>query len=315
MTHSLFALLYGLPHSGKTTILGLFAKLIKEEDPEAVIRLLTAETYATVKTLLNNGTIKLWPIGQCKYPWTAFELGVEGFWPVNPMDPDSLLIPPDQQGDLSHTHYFIEGISSWSHLLFGSARAGGLASRVSRGETIGPVKKEIVSFMDGDPKAIDDPDSPSLIQRKKVGFNSGLHYGYVQQRMLDYILKSQNLPGNKIWTAHCTTGEDQQGKPIIGPKAIGTAATVDIPSKFGPVLYLEATAGAKGSTEYRVWLKQHFEIIEYQEWDGTKHTEQTPVVATIRPELEDIDKIPNYIVADSKGIASLKKLLKYLQGE
>lgn len=315
----MISLVYGAPHAGKSTMLAFLCKQYIAEYRErtgldGVVRVVTAETFGAYKSQIKAGNVALWPIYLRQHPWQAMGYAVQGYWPIDPKDPKSLLAPFPSDGmheGKKILAYIFEGCSTFGELLIGSAVEGGLAARASRGEIVGNIKKEVIQFQDGN-----TADGKRAYQE---GTNSGFHYSIVQRRVSDYVDTSKALPVDTWWSSHEGYGEDKTfHEPKIGPLIVGSSGIDTLPKRFGTVLYLRVRPDAKNQPEYRVYLKKHFVVVTRQEWgESQPTTSRVEVFATLREEM-DVDmvsKVPEYLKVDAAGVKELMKLINEVSRE
>lgn len=78
----------------------------------------------------------------------------------------------------------------------------------------------------------------------KWTFRAPAHFGFIQERMEEFIAMSSVLPYRRIiWTGRELRAENKKGDTIVGPELPGTAVTGKIPGWFGACLHLIAVPG------------------------------------------------------------------------
>ncbi len=97
------------------------------------------------------------------------------------------------------------------------------------------------------------------------GASAMAHYGFVQNRMPQWIRNARGIPGMvmpPIFTFLELRSTDDTGKgamPIYGPKISGSAKTSDVPSWVGNCLHVSRELNEKGLMEHRLWTVNHID--------------------------------------------------------
>lgn len=191
--------LYGATGTGKTTLLGEYAELIKAE---------------TGKRLLLNGS----------------DLG--GFNSIIPqVDAGLVEVNEFVHGEADPWNWINDAVKGKN--LSEQIGAVGFDSAQSMGEALlGFITKS-------DWKVGQQSTQRFTVNRGKealtVGLNNEAHYGLVQGFMLDKIWDSTWMVRNGIdviWTFGEWRGEDAKDAPVIGPAIVGKALTPKIPKWF-----------------------------------------------------------------------------------
>jgi len=181
------------------------------------------------ETIYNSGFvgefIEVYHYNHRRYPLETTQLICEGYWPQDPANPATPLLPPTRE-DLDRVGLWVfEGLTVMSDYMMGD-QEGGLAWRMGRGESLN--KDESYALVDGTSKM-------------KFGGNARTHYGFVQRRILDLIQRTIALPGMVLWTAHERRVEDKEDyrEVLFGPDVCGKALTARIGASFGNTLHLQ----------------------------------------------------------------------------
>jgi hypothetical protein len=156
----------------------------------------------------------------------------EGYWPKDPNEPNSILLPTDRATWQGIGMCVYEGTTVMSDYIMGD-RIGGLAHRMSKGEMLNQDK----SFMlkDGD---------------LTFGGNARTHYGFTQRRILDVIERTRALPCHVGWTGHERKVDDEDYKEVwIGPDISGKALTTKIGASFGNTIHLHQVKAVRKGTD------------------------------------------------------------------
>lgn len=252
----------------------------KSESAASVIRTIYEETGKTARVLIGDGsgatyeslvaagivemadyTIRDWPL-------STMSQFCEGYWPEDPLDPKSKMVPITAPQHAKLGVYVIEGLSVGANYIMGDKK-GGLAERGGRGEKIG--QDSPIQIIDLDRNAQGNTvagSGPGL----QFGGNSLAHYGVAQRRMLGLVEKSKALPGWVIWTAHERPSEDKvSGQKLIGPEVAGGALTASVSRVFNNTLHFtQAQKTDKKAdehtgkqvdvidAEYRIYTRDHY---------------------------------------------------------
>lgn len=98
------------------------------------------------------------------------------------------------------------------------------------------------------------------------GSSAVAHYGFVQNRMPQWIRNARGIPGMvmpPIFTFLEQRSVDDTGRgalPIYGPKIAGSAKTSDVPSWVGNCLHVAREMNNKGDAmEHRIWTVNHID--------------------------------------------------------
>jgi DNA polymerase III delta prime subunit len=263
---------YGQPATGKSEAALRVAKRVFEETGKKA-RVLIGDGSAA--TLLDSGLVDAGVAELCDYtirewPSSTCQQLCEGYWPADPEDPKSPLLPPKPADLAKIGTYIIEGISVMGNYIMGFQK-GGFAFRSGRGEKIG--QDSPLRIVDGEVDALGNLKAgtgPGL----QFGGNPLSHYGFAQKILLGCIERSKILPVDfVIWTGHERSAEDKNSKEIIiGPEAAGSAMTGNLQRYFNNTWHFAtAEKRVKGKKdehseklvddldiEYRLYTRDHF---------------------------------------------------------
>jgi hypothetical protein len=292
---------YGETLHGKTNFLASVIHYFLTEDPKSKIRLYTAENWESLEPYWKAGVLEVWEIDKCQEPFDTISMASMGYWPENPLDPKSKLIPLEKQ---KNTHLIkanlFEGMATFCDYMMGGYVRGGLAARSGRGERIG-ASEETTSFKDGS---------------SSVGGNSRTHYNIVQRWIHGAVTNSKRLPGSVIWTSHEVVGkDDRSNKPILGPELVGTALTSSAPRWFGNTIHVmrvdKRIAGGNGKdssieSDYRLYLKAHYS----EEMPTIPYKAVLRVSPLVQEEAEKL--IPLFIPNDIHAFGKLMNIRKQI---
>jgi hypothetical protein len=159
----------------------------------------------------------------------------QGWWPVDPDDPMSILERP-KAGPPTHAALLMDGATAWCHMMMTFHE--------------GAVEYD-PNFLDKDtgakggyrPTTVRVPEMPrgSFVKSGEYlrRFTGRSDYGGVQARIKEFIRNTAFLPVPAVWTALETKGADEGKKPIYGPDFIGQALTGVCGPWFGNLLHLD----------------------------------------------------------------------------
>jgi hypothetical protein len=243
---------YGRTGSTKTAQVGHLAEYIHNKYGKKT-RLLSADPsgWVTVDYLVEAGLIEPYQVSLAtKFPLEVVTKIAQGWWPVDPADPNSKLERSDEKMKGIGAYAF-EGMSSFSILIMSN-----LLGRTD----------------------IHIPETPkeSFVKDSELrwGFSGRAHYGFIQQRIYETVTTSNHLPVHKVlWSAHETDAKDQQKRQIYGPAIIGEALTGVCGAWFGALLHMQPISveaeiddpvnkGRKVKTFKQVpimWLREHID--------------------------------------------------------
>lgn len=305
MAHSVTCA-YGETLHGKTAFLSSVLQYCVSVDPHFRARLYTCENWEVLEPWVEAGVLGVWQLDQRQEPFDTIAQASRGFWPEDPTDPTSKLLPPERQDNfLAIGAHLFEGMATFCDFMMGGYAKGGLAARSGRGERIGPAE-ETICFIDGSEKGADGKP------RTQVGGNARTHYNVAQRFIHGAVTNSKKLPGHVIWTTHEVVAKDDRSqKPILGPELVGTAATSSATRWFGNTIHVTRVdkrvvqTGKKEAelrSEYRLYLKPHY----------TEEIPNIPYKAVMRVSplvQEQADKlIPAFILNTPNAFGELMQL-------
>lgn len=251
-------LTYGRSGSGKTSWNLRIAKWLWETKGLKTRWLIGDGGVETVESsgMVDAGIIEVFQYNIHVDPFLTCQQICEGYWPADPLDPRSKMLPPnfDHLKDEIGLTVF-EGLTVMADVMM-SDKEGGLSDRAAKGEKIGQ-------------------DSPFILLDggKKFGGNPPSHFGFVQRRIEDNIERSRALPNWVGWTAHERKAEDgETNDKLFGPDVCGKALTAKIGGKFGNTIHLHPASKLvkkkdpvtnkmvdSEEVEYRAYTKSHYD--------------------------------------------------------
>lgn len=245
--------LWGAGGSGKTTQASFIARLLRELFGEkAILRLAScnADGWQVIQPDVDDGYIQpLW-MGGREYFLRFTRRLCQGWWPDDPTDPKSPLLPPDKQ----------KGLENVKATMFDSGTD--IARMVKRFtldlEAKQPEFRVVRSEKGGDAAHFyyDGPDDD------KIGWAtpSLYHYGSWQSYMEGVIVESKDIAGQfVIWTFLEDKGKDPVTQiPIYGPDIIGDKLSPYVPTWFGRTIHLVIGKGEGDLVPpRRMYLRNH----------------------------------------------------------
>lgn len=237
-------LIYGASGSGKTTQVQELARWVHKKTGK-LTRLVSCSGggWTSITPAVEAGLVVPAYIRNRDNAVETIANMTKGWWPANPSDPRSILLPPEKQEDWANIGAVafdsLTEICEW------------MMSYMTNAEAAGKIKisQQPMKFRDG----ITDFGSPSMA-----------HYGNVQQRINDFVTNSKGLTGRYVmWTAlELKSTDDNSRLPLYGPDVSGKAKTATAPAWFDNTLHLYMTGAGglkKGASERRLYLCTHFE--------------------------------------------------------
>jgi energy-coupling factor transporter ATP-binding protein EcfA2 len=237
-------LVYGVSGAGKTTQAQELAKFIhKSTGKKTRLVSMSGGGWTSIQPAVDVGIVIPTYVRGREYPVETLKKLCEGWWPSDPDDPKSPLIPIDKHKDWKDVGGVVyDGITEgcqWLMSYMTNAEAAGLFK----------ISSQPMKFKDGGTNF----GSPSMA-----------HYGNIQQRIEDFVGLSKGLMGVYVmWTAlELKSTDDNTRLPMYGPEVIGRAKTASVGAWFDNTLHLYLTGQGglkKGKVERRLYLTNHFE--------------------------------------------------------
>lgn len=213
-------LIYGATGTYKTSNIGR-AALYAYEKYGLKTRLVSADGggWEPIQSLVDAGIIQAWAIRTRPHCIEAIDLACQGYWPRDPADSQSPIDIPLKEEDKIGVIAF-EGLTSFGSLIMDKLKKPGV-------------------------QLSQDPSYVLQDGQTRYAGGSLAAYGFVQDRMYDFVMKSHMIPFVRkvIWTALEAKGEEEgtrisiYGPSIEGKKAIGKAG-----QWFGNMIHMEAVA-------------------------------------------------------------------------
>jgi hypothetical protein len=219
-------LIYGSSGTRKTTQVGLLALYIHEH-LGLKTRLVSADPggWEPIQSLVDAGLVEAWNVRLRPHLIESIDYACQGYWPLNVDDPLSPLQPPVINAEKKQHN----GLRDCGAICF-----EGLTSFGS-----GVMQKLKVPGV----QLSQDPSYVLTDGATKYAGGSMAAFGFVQDRIYDYVVKSHMIPWvtKVLWTALEAKGEEEGTKiPIFGPAIEGKKATGKAGQWFGNMLHMEA---------------------------------------------------------------------------
>jgi len=263
-------LFYGATGTHKTSNLGKAALWAMKKYGKPT-RLVSADGggWEPIQSLVDAGIVIPWQIRDRKFQIESVDQACQGYWPVDPTDPTSPLIEPFRvtySGTCKVCGYEMKTNQAprqqaypcvkckeqkppvQSMVLITSKRTPNPENDLSQVAVV--AYEGLTSFGDlmmthlQRTKASLSQDPSFVWEDGSTSYAGGnmTYYGFVQNRLLEFVMKSNMLPVEKvIWTALEGRGQDDLTKaPIYGPSIVGKMATGKAGAWFGAMLHFEA---------------------------------------------------------------------------
>src|SRR5215475_9487743 len=184
-------------------------------------RLVTADPggWEPIQSLVDAGIVEAWPIALWPNRIESLDLACQGYWPKDVRDPSKGLDPPSNV--LKEVGFYaFEGLTS-----FGS-------------HVMTTLKQPNVTLSQ-------DPSYVLSDGKTKYAGGSMAAYGFVQDRIHDFVTKSHMIPlvDRVLWTALEGKGEEEGTRiPVFGPAIEGRKSIGKAGQWFGNMIHFEAVA-------------------------------------------------------------------------
>lgn len=228
--------LYGDSGLGKTTSASFFARYIYEKTGKK-LRLISADGggWRPLQSYINAGIVEPLSIVDIQRPNATpglqipYEVYVlrklsKGWWPEHVTKDGQwlegkLIETPKPKLLSDYGGYIFEGLTSISDLLLAKLRG---------------IKLSMAGAIS------------MKIEDEAVGSNAQDHYGFIQNEMVDFLIRVKGLPFPSEYptiliTSHEATAEDDDTRlPIRGPGLAGKKGTPRVPKAVGEMFHLES---------------------------------------------------------------------------
>jgi hypothetical protein len=216
-------LFYGDTNTTKTTQLGWVAQWLKQKYDQPS-RLISADPggWEAIQADVDDGTIQAFALnGHRTNLYETVEKLCLGFWPKDPMDSESPLLPPRDNGLKDIAGVFFEGLKSICDLLMRVHTVD--IQNISVPEMPDPTKTRI--------------SSGSYIQR----FTGRSDYMGIGDAIAAFVRDSGMLPVKKvIWTSQEQQGHNEKTNQVFyGPDIVGQKPTQNCGPWFGNLIHMD----------------------------------------------------------------------------
>ena len=286
-------LYFGASRTGKTTQIGVAAQRAKRVH-KLPSRLVTADlgTLDCIQPQIDDGTIVVWNLKHHNNLIETLDRACQGYWPVDPDDPASKLESPFIIAYIGTCPKCKEELTTSKPTQQAACPKCQTITPLSMKRKSNPAndltKFAIVAFEGitsfGDAilsrllatRASLSQDPSYVWKEGETDYAGGnmTYYGFLQQRLPEFIAKSTSLPvaDRVIWTALEGRGIDEASKaPVLGALFTGGSGaqklTGKAPAWFRHCLHFETVekvvpsttpnAPAEMDIEYRMYLKPH----------------------------------------------------------
>jgi len=186
--------------------------------------------WEPIQSLVDEGIIIPFKVtSQRKYLIQTLSKLSQGYWPENPKDTLSPLLPPEK-GLSEVAARFFDSITTTCDLIMEVHQ-----NSITVTNGVMNATNVRVPEMPKDSFIVSGEGADAYARR----FTGRSDYQGVQQRIEEFIRNTSMLPVPVIWTALEVKGEDQDKRPIYGPQFIGKALTGICGPWFGNMIHLD----------------------------------------------------------------------------
>ena len=327
---------------GKTSLLGTFIEGYHQQNPEKVIRLVTAESAQTPSILrrhLEAGYLQMWPIDSAAYPFERVTDAVTGAWAKDLDDPVGKPIQ-------AFIYEYVGICPLCKKEVYRAMKMPALPNsvvckcqpnqppvpvRVVRtanpengldkvgayifegGTAFGELFMDRMAALTAKGEKIGGDAAVKFKDGEyDVGGSTQNHYGTAQRQIKQKVQESRLLPVDfVIWTFTKEMGTDDNSRvAVYGPKLPGSAATPDVPRWFGPMLSIASL----DSGERRLYLKPFKE-----DWNAATSKLVNVVNNRIPPEMLGVPSkmwpsgVPDYVKFEAGNKTLLWDVLQEIE--
>ncbi len=214
---------YGILGTYKTTVAGQFARWLYEQYG-GITRMLTSDSgFGPVQEEVDAGIIHPWSLNSCTMPIAVVKRVSKGFWTTE-LDvrtgignQEKMVMTPNNQWPLINGYIF-EGITRNAELYrLDSERKDRKLGEPLQGSDLAVQQTEL---------------------GEKYLMNSRATYQAAQRFTADYVERCKGLPCQWVmFTGHQSRGEDDNGRPCLGPEVAGKALNAVIGGWFENTLH------------------------------------------------------------------------------
>lgn len=269
LPNRIFDLYYGASASGKSTAAATMAMQIHKHTGKKVRVYVGDGSLMSYDGLIAAGIVEGMEFSHRDWPFIVAGQICEGWFPKDPNDPNSPLIPPKDNGFADVGGHIFEGAAVMARYMMGGIK-GGLAWLAAEGHKIGQDTPFTVPQGERDAKG-------NFVDKegRNFGGNPMAHYNVAQNAVTDNVQRSKRLGMYVLWTSHEYTNDPDksqlQKELIVGPEVVGKSLTASFQRMFGNTLHFQ-TVAKRGrekddftgrdvvelDLDYRIWTRDHF---------------------------------------------------------
>ncbi len=200
---------YGILGTYKTTVAGQFARWLYEQYG-GITRMLTSDSgFAPVQEEVDAGIIHPWSLNSCTMPVAVVKRVSKGFWTT---ELDAKTGIGDEQ------KMVMTPAAHWP------AISGYIFEGITRNAELYRLDSERKDRKLGEPLQGSDLVAIQTELGEKYLMNSRATYQAAQRFTADYVERCKGLPCQWVmFTGHQSRGEDDNGRPCLGPEVAGKA--------------------------------------------------------------------------------------------
>jgi len=246
--------IYGMPGVGKTSQITELVQLVKARlGADKIVRLASANAdgWGVIQPSVDLGDVV--PMWVPAFPWTiqVVDRLTKGWWPENPEDPASKMLPPAQQKDWAKVGavVFDSGTDYADIIMRYMLNREAQPRSTFRGAAEGASHV----YKDGAPAEGSTPGDETGYAAAGRG-----HFGSDQNRLEQFINQSKDIPDRFVmWTFLADKGKDTVTRTAVyGPDVIGSAINGKVPSWFGRTIHMTVDPQTKKRV---MWLHNHYD--------------------------------------------------------
>lgn len=323
--------IYGDSGTCKTSLLGTFLTGMHRANGKRARLYNNDGGIDSIGYHVDSGVLDVVEMGAYPYPFEVMLDMSRGYWPVDPKDPASPLLPPTLVRQVAHCApcdvraYDAETAkqanipcSKCKALLpirprqvynpandLAAAKVGALLYEGMTGFAERFMDRMSEVYANDQGKIGGETPVKFKDGSLAIGGTTQSAYGIAQRRVKSAVDNTRLIPAVDyvLWTAHKDRGEDNR-RPVFGPRTVGTAAISEAPRWFGQCFGVTNWITAPGKTERRVYLTNYRE-------DFNAITKEIDHICNSRVPPHVMNGLPQYYVFDAtkKGEFGAETLL------
>ena len=275
----------GMPGVGKTSQITELVQIVKERlGPDKVVRLASANAdgWGVIQPSVDVGDVV--PMWVPAFPYTiqVIDRLSRGWWPENPEDTASKMLPPQAQKDWAKVGAVVfDSGTDYADIIMRY-----MLNREAQPKSTFRAAAEAASHVYKD--GLDGDETGYAAAGRG-------HYGSDQNRLEQFINQSKDIPDRFVmWTFLVDKGKDTVTRAAVyAPDVIGTALNAKVPSWFGRTIHMTVDPSTK---KRRMWLHNHYDA-----------GDPVPYLANVRDHW--MAPLPDYLEGDNARLTVLYKLL------